>query len=372
MGMHPLSFSIPLISELLCAMKDRNPSLAYSVIEKILLHGVNPSLPHSYLRCLQTSLINQDLESRSKAFTSGSFIGKNGNFLWIAPYRFKDHSSTALLGIMGRIVPLISPLANASIPKATLPIETYVSFGPSPELDETPLLLSNRWEIPGCHEGPDLLNLTAEQNTIKETLRLTLVQLFTPKCAAILNSWTSNRMILNSTLFELHQLQALARSKSGPIHEKIRSNLDHAGKVIALEEWKNDGMTINLALKSLGPRKACYLSAALLSKRLGSLFSGASPSLPIHLDRLLKSGFLKVTDDLKLDLHLHSILDLPRVFEATLNQSSLLTKKPYPSFLGDPHELATNLIRHLKQKRKTETNTATYSESTRLESNPTR
>jgi hypothetical protein len=203
---------------------------------------------------------------------------------------------------------------------------------------------------------------------MSETIQPVLAQLLTPRGVRILSSWTSNWGIQNRVHFHLHRFQELAKTQAPPLHEKIRKNIDHAGKVIALEEWRNDGIALNLALKRLDSSSASKVFAALLMKRLGTLSSKMSPSLPIHLDRLLKSGFLSVSDDLRLELKIHSLLDLPRAMEASLNQSMSLNRDPFPQFLGSSMDLAENLIRHLRKKaQKPERNV----ESVRLESNST-
>ena len=361
-----------LISDLFCSIKDQNHSWTFSLIERLLVLGNHQPIPVSYLEYLHTSIKSHDSTLLSKAFTSGNFIGKDGSFLWVAPYRFHNLSQPEWVGIMGKVLPITRLPLGIPEARATLPVEITFSFGPGPELDETSLMCAKNWDLSeGGLEGPDFLNLSAEQITIAETLHPALIQIFTPKSAALLTSWTSNRMLQNSILFHLHQLQEFARAKAQPLTQKIRKNIDQGGKVVALEEWRNDGIALKLAIKTLTPSRAAPVIAALLCKRLGSLFSGGSPSLSIHLDRLLKSGLIAVTNDLKLDLQIQTITELPRVIEATVSQTEFLTHHPFSSFLGDSLDLSENLIRLFKQKKQRAKTQPRYLESVRLESNPT-
>ena len=190
---------------------------------------------------------------------------------------------------------------------------------------------------------------------LNESIRI-IETLFSPSSAEILTGWCRSRPAAARTLSDLGRLRKIARSSGRPVREKLRSAPDRALEILSINEWRLDGITFALGMRALDPARASHLVAALLCLRIASLGRKSAPSLVLHLDRLLKCGYLRLTTDLNLELEITSGNELLLLIEASVNQALELTwheasgSREELAFLQGSMTLARNALRILETR----------------------
>ncbi|NDG86092.1 MAG: hypothetical protein EBX52_13770, partial [Proteobacteria bacterium] len=72
--------------------------------------------------------------------------------------------------------------------------------------------------------------------------------LFDPASAGFLTRWSRHPDTAARTLRDLGRLRRIAKGSSPSIREQIRKDPDRTLEILAIEEWRLDGLTLALGL----------------------------------------------------------------------------------------------------------------------------
>jgi len=273
-------------------------------------------LPEEWLLRTATAMESGNWEALSTAFVSQEFLGVNGSFLVIGPYtiRREGEIETRLSGLYGSVIP--------HPPMPPLETELHEMFGP-PSQTVTQILpvalaascgnlgsevgeafvTPDGWGFPSSAAGPALNDMDEQSRRFLESGQVCIRHIFDSHTADLLLKTYENddeRVQVQHQEYQFHEAgHATGLGLTRKLNEDLLSTWWHG----AVEEWRADGISFEVAARLLTEEAFGRLVASNLCTRFGldAHRSGGSDrdrdvaAVLLTLDQLLRSGALIIS-----------------------------------------------------------------------------
>lgn len=307
-------------------------------------------LPPDWLLNTAEALENNDWSILSEGFINKDFIGKNGYFLIIAPYKINRQSQpqVTLSAIYGKIHddqdPSIEQLENLSrekFGKLGQPIPRNHSFTEiascgniSGESGEA-FIVPYRWCLPNSVSGPVLNNTNEQQRRFLGSSRECIQKIFEYETANLLLDPLEDE--INGERYRHADTQVHeAGHASGlgfdfKLKHKLFQNYSYGG----VEEWRSDSLGFEFAACSLPAQEAGKLVAVNFCIRFGldaHRLGGLEKDVDVYagllsLEHLFQNDAIYITKNSQLALRNLSYPGLLQAVELHRVQASSLTRR---------------------------------------------
>jgi len=239
-------------------------------------------LPHSFLRSTVRALETNNWTEVGGAFVNGDFIGSDGDFLLIGPYKVVRGAaeSVALTGIYGRALP-VPPMPDFGDPIQALfgtegvsvvevvPFRSVCVFGHADGDEGEAFIVPDGWSFPASEKGPALNNMSAQQQRFEKNAEACLKRIFSDTSANLLlgplsHSFTSTH--LRHREFQFHEA---GHAAGLGLRRKLTADLLRTTWYRGVEEWRADGVEFELLARMVAPEEAGRTIAANYCLRFG-------------------------------------------------------------------------------------------------------
>ncbi len=320
-------------------------------VKKLRQQAANScELPPAWLLKTADALENDDWSILSEGFINMDFIGENGYFLMIAPYRINRQSQrqVTLSAIYGKIhgnqEPSIEQLENLSREKfGTLgqSIPRFLSFTEiascgniSGEGGEA-FIVPHRWSFPNSVCGPALNNASEQRRRFLGSSRECIQKVFEYETANLLLSPLEDK--INSERYrhidtQVHEAgHASGLGFDFKLKQKLFQNYTYAG----VEEWRSDSLGFEFASSILPDEEAGKLVSVNFCIRFGldaHRLGGIEKDVDVYaslisLEHLFQNDAIYITKSGQLALRNLSYPGLLQAVELHRAQALSLTRR---------------------------------------------
>jgi Family of unknown function (DUF6014) len=307
-------------------------------------------LPSSWLFKTADALENNDWNILSEGFINKDFIGKNGYFLIIAPYKINRQSQrqVTLSAIYGKMhdthEPSIEQLENLSrekFGKLGQPVPRNYSFTEiascgniSGESGEA-FIVPYRWCLPNSFSGPVLNNASEQRQRFLGSSRECIQKIFESETANFLLNPLEDEINgerYRHTDTQVHEAgHASGLGFDFKLKHKLFQNYSYGG----VEEWRADSLGFEFAACTLPAQEAGKLVAVnfcirfgLDAHRLGGLEKDVDVNAALlSLEHLFQNDATYITKNSQLALRNLSYPGLLQAVELHRVQASNLTRR---------------------------------------------
>lgn len=307
-------------------------------------------LPTAWLHHTANALESNKWEPLSEDFVNMKFIGKEGYFLIIAPYKInrKSHPHQELSAIYGKIHnnsrPSIEQLEKEigkTFGGLNEPIPINLSFTEIASLGNThgetgeAFVVPVGWAFRDCVLGPALNNATEQKRRFLVSSHTCIQTIFDEETAQLLLAPLDDP--INGEMYR-HvdtQVHEAGHASGVGFNFKVQNNLFQNYTYSGIEEWRSDSLGFEFAAKTLPPEEAGKLVAVnfcirfgLDAHRLGGLEKDTDVyAALISLENLFQNDAIYITKKGKLALRNCSYTGLLQAVESHRYQALSLTRR---------------------------------------------
>jgi hypothetical protein len=287
-------------------------------------------LPARWLKLTEKALKTGKYDLLSGDFRSLQFLG-DGYFLIVAPYTLNrgGRPQTKLSALFGRTLPHTFPELRPTIQaifgrspafvSRVIPIETLDGAGNvGPGAHFEAFIVPDGWAFHDSAHGPPLNDMKEQLNRFERFGRQAVCRVFDePSAELLLSSFAVAGPSLDTRILE-YAFHDGGHSTGRGLPEKIFENVLNGPWIRAVEEWRADGVSFELASRILSPAVFGTLVASNLCTRFGvDALRKGGPQLDTDVNvarltfhHLLGAGALAVGKDGRLTLKATSLSDL--------------------------------------------------------------
>jgi hypothetical protein len=306
-------------------------------------------LPSSWLLHTADALENNNWSILSEGFINLDFIGKNGYFSIVAPYRInrQGQGHVALSAIYGKMhgnqepsIEQLEHLSRENFGTLGQPISRNLSFteiascgNVSGENGEA-FIVPNGWLFPNSVCGPALNNASQQQRRFLGASRECIQAIFEPTTANLLLDPLADE--INSERYR-HidtQVHEAGHANGLGFNFKIEQNLFQNYTYAGIEEWRADSLGFEFAASILPAQEAGKLVAVNFcirfgvdAHRLGGMEDVDVYASLISLEHLFQNEAIYLTKKGQLALRNLSYSGLLQAVELHRAQAVALTRK---------------------------------------------
>ncbi len=307
-------------------------------------------LPTAWLYQTANALETNNWEPLSEDFVSMKFIGKDGYFLIIAPYKInrKSQPHVELSGIYGKIhhnsQPSIKQLEQEIYQHfgcLNEPIPINLSFTEIASLGNThgekgeAFVVPVGWSFRDCVLGPALNNATEQKRRFSGPSQACIQTIFNEETAQLLLAPLEDP--INGEMYRHVDTQVHEAGHAGGLgfNFKVQQNLFQNYTYSGIEEWRSDSLGFEFAANTLPPEEAGKLVAVnfcirfgLDAHRLGGLEKDTDVyAALISLENLFQNDAIYITKKGKLALRNCSYTGSLQAVESHRYQALSLTRR---------------------------------------------
>jgi hypothetical protein len=322
-----------------------------SAVTKLRQHAANSSeLPPTWLFNTADALENNEWSILSEGFINNEFIGKNGYFLIIAPYRLGRQSQphVALSAIYGKMhdrqEPSIEQLENLSREKfGTLgqPIPRNHSFteiascgNVSGETGEA-FIVPHRWCFPNSVSGAVLNNASEQRRRFLGSSRSCIQKIFESETANLLLDPLEDKINGEHYRHADTQVHEAGHASGLGFEFKLKHKLFQNYTYAGVEEWRSDSLGFEFAACILPGQEAGKLVAVNFCIRFGldaHRLGGIEKDVDVHasllsLEHLFQNDAIYITKNGQLALRNLSYPGLLQAVELHRAKALCLTRR---------------------------------------------
>jgi hypothetical protein len=293
----------------------QNLKAARSILRQ--LSETTTEFPSAWLAAMAAALDDGDWSRLSQAFAEQRFIGKDGFFLFIAPFSVMRQTvrTTVLTAIFGRMIEFERPTMDAFAeacrtrvgplrePIASVrPFYRLAACGQVGSEGAEAFVVPNNWEFADSQLGPALNDMTEQRRRFREGGRACIRRIWDADSADyLLEVLESEEEGVQNWSLE-YQCHDAGHAAGIGFHRKLRQRMFETYWYGGVEEWRADGISIELAAATLSPelcskviRVNLAVRLALDAHRRGGIDRDADVCAALlSFDRLLESGGVDV------------------------------------------------------------------------------
>ena len=271
-----------LVTQVIQYIEQDQLSLAAQLLRQQAAHS--DEIPTSWLHHTADALESSKWSILSEDFINMKFIGKNGYFLIIAPYRVnrQGQRQISLSAIYGKIHDYSQPsieqleiLIRKTFGSLSEPIPINLSFTEIASFGNTKgetgeaFVVPMRWLFPDSALGPALNNATEQKRRFSDSSYACMQKIFEPETAHLLLAPLKD--IINGERYrhldtQVHEAgHASGLGFNFKIKHKLFPNYTYSG----IEEWRADSLGFEFAAATLPHEEAGKLIAVNFCIRFG-------------------------------------------------------------------------------------------------------
>jgi Family of unknown function (DUF6014) len=263
-------------------MLDKNEIIGATLLLNELAESIE--FPKYWIQSTLHALKTGDWAKLSKGFINREFIGSNGYFLIIAPYKLsrKNGETIKLCALLGKVIFVdIIPVRELEehvlniFGRLIQPISELIPFicigccDRFNHSDSEAFIVPESWMIPGSVEGPTLNNMTQHRRRFNEIVRKNIPCIFEPDTSNLLLSSLDNELDGLHRQHVEYQYHDAGHATGLGIKHKVKDNLCPSYWYAGIEEWRSDSVEFDLAYRTLSTLDAGRLVAANFCLRFG-------------------------------------------------------------------------------------------------------
>ena len=320
-------------------------------VKKLRQEAANSrELPPAWLLNTADALENNDWSILSEGFINKDFIGKNGYFLIIAPYKINRQSQpqVTLSAISGKMhdkqEPSIEQLENLrreKFGKLDQPIPRNHSFTEiascgniSGESGEA-FIVPYRWCLPNSVSGPVLNNTSEQQRRFLGSSRECIQKIFEYETANLLLDPLEDEINGEGYRHADTQVHEAGHASGLGFDFKLKHKLFQNYAYSGVEEWRSDSLGFEFAACTLPAQEAGKLVAVNFCIRFGldaHRLGGLEKDVDVYagllsLEHLFQNDAIYITKNSQLALRNVSYPGLLQAVELHRVQASCLTRR---------------------------------------------
>ena len=307
-------------------------------------------IPAPWLLKTAEALETDDWSILSEDFINLNFIGKNGYFLMIAPYRINRQGQRhlTLSAIYGKIhensEPSIEQLESLSREKFGIlrqPVPRNLSFTEiascgtvSGEKGEA-FIVPHRWTFPHSVQGPALNNASEQKRRFTGSSHECIRKIFEPKTANLLLAPLEDQVNGERYRHLDTQVHEAGHANGVGFDFKLKNKLFQNYTYAGVEEWRSDSLGFEFASCTLSAEEAGKLVAVNFCIRFGldaHRLGGLEKDVDVHatlisLEYLLQNDAIYLTKNGQLALRNISYPGLLKAVEMHRTKALSLTRR---------------------------------------------
>lgn len=337
-----------LVREIIQDIRENQGKLAAN---KLRQHaGETSELPVSWLLKTAEALDTKEWSLLSEDFIRMNFIGQNGYFLMVAPYRInrQGQRQVTLSAVYGKIhdhtepsIEVLESLIQEKFGRISQPIPRNLSFTEiatcgtvSGESGEA-FIVPHRWTFPKSVQGPALNNASEQRRRFSGSSDECIRKIFTPETADLLLAPLDDQIYGERYRHVDTQVHEAGHASGVGFDFKLKNKLFQNYTYAGVEEWRSDSLGFEFGACTLPPEEAGKLVAVnfcirfgLDAHRLGGLEKDVDvyASL-ISLECLLENDAIYLTKDGQLALRNLSYPGLLQAVEIHRARALSLTRR---------------------------------------------
>ncbi|BAQ66947.1 DUF6014 family protein [Geminocystis sp. NIES-3709] len=310
------SKEIQLIKEIIHCIQNSHQKEAVEMLYQLAVKS--HELPRLWVLQLAQALKRQNWGLLTDGFEQEKFIGENGYFLIIAPYRVKREAKEVvkLTAIFGQIMIPTSELSEDKVESkikelfgelrqplpVILPFNRIASCGNVGGETGEAFIVPNGWDFCNNSKGPALNDISEQRQRFIESGLLCIERIFEPETAQLLSTPLIEEPTANNNRHLEYQIHDFGHATGLGLDYKIKHNLFPNYWYGCVEEWRSDGVEFELASRLLpsdlvGKIIAVNLCVrfALDAHRNGGLERDADVNCALlTLDSLFRNGVIYI------------------------------------------------------------------------------
>ncbi len=309
---------LELAQKVIYAIGQNKVSVAVTKLRKLAEKSTD--LPKQWLWDQADALETGNWSILSDGFIHHQFIGTNGYFLIIAPYRVRREggASVKLTAILGRVIRVdgsriekleallceeFGDLRQAIT--AIIPYEQLTACGNVGSESAEAFVVANNWEFPNSVRGPSLNNMTEQRRRFLDSGQECIRRIWEPESAELLLSPLVDKSFGTDYRNLEYQLHESGHAAGLGFEHKVQNKFfDSNYWNASVEESRADGIELELAARMLSPEEAGKIAAvnlcvrqALDAHRRGGLNRDADVGASLlNFARLWDSGEIGIKD----------------------------------------------------------------------------